>query len=76
MRRFKSHYARYQRSRDLISVGAYASGHDLALDQAIQMQPQLERFLQQGMRECQPYAGSVGQLAALFPPEIVPLTDQ
>ena len=29
VRRFKSLYARYQRSRDLISVGAYASGHDL-----------------------------------------------
>jgi flagellum-specific ATP synthase len=76
VRRFRSLYARYQRSRDLISVGAYSSGHDLALDQAIQMQPQLERFLQQGMRECQPYAGSVSQLTALFPPEILPLTDQ
>jgi flagellum-specific ATP synthase len=76
VRRFRSLYARYQRSRDLISVGAYASGHDLALDQAIQMQPQLARFLQQGMRECQAYAGSVSQLAALFPPEIQPLTQQ
>jgi flagellum-specific ATP synthase len=57
-------------------VGAYSSGHDLALDQAIQMHPQLEGFLQQGMRECQPYAGSVSQLAALFPPEILPLTKQ
>ncbi|MBI5911039.1 MAG: flagellar protein export ATPase FliI [Betaproteobacteria bacterium] len=76
VRRFKSLYARYQRSRDLISVGAYASGHDLALDQAIRMQPQFEHFLQQGMRERQPYADSVSQLAALFPPEIVPLTSQ
>lgn len=74
VRRFRALYARYQRSRDLISVGAYSSGHDAALDQAIQMQPQLERFLQQGMRERQPYAGSVNQLAALFPPENVPLT--
>jgi flagellum-specific ATP synthase len=75
VRRFRSLNARYQRSRDLISVGAYASGHDPALDQAIQMQPQLERFLQQGMRECQPYAGSVSQLAALFPAENLPLTE-
>jgi len=75
VRRFRSHYARYQRSRDLISVGAYASGHDAALDQAIQIHPQLERFLQQGMRESQPYAGSVSQLAALFPAEILPLTN-
>ena len=75
VRRFRSLYARYQRSRDLISVGAYSSGHDPALDQAIQMQPQLARFLQQGMRECQSYAGSVSQLSALFPPEIVPITN-
>ena len=64
---FKSIYARYQRSRDLISVGAYSSGHDPQLDLAIQMQPQLERFLQQGMQESQPYAASVAQLAGLFP---------
>jgi flagellum-specific ATP synthase len=76
VRRFKSLYARYQRSRDLISVGAYSSGNDPALDQAIQMHPQLERFLQQGMRECQPHAGSISQLAALFPAEIPPLTNQ
>ena len=75
VRRFRSLYARYQRSRDLISVGAYASGHDPALDQAIQMQPQLERFLQQGMRECQPYPASVSQLQALFFAENLPLTD-
>jgi len=76
VRRFRSLYTRYQRSRDLISVGAYSSGHDLALDQAIEMQPQLERFLQQGMRERQPYAASLSQLATLFPPEIMPITKQ
>jgi flagellum-specific ATP synthase len=73
VRRFKSLYARYQRSRDLISVGAYSSGHDPQLDLAIQMQPQLERFLQQGMRESQPYGGSISQLADLFPAEILPI---
>jgi len=76
VRRFKALYARYQRSRDLISVGAYSSGNDPALDLAIQMQPQLERFLQQGMRERQPYADSIRQLAALFPAETLPLTSQ
>jgi flagellum-specific ATP synthase len=76
VRRFKSLYARYQRSRDLISVGAYSSGNDPALDHAIQMQPQLEGFLQQGMRERQPYAGSISQLAALFPAANPPLTSQ
>ena len=73
VQRFKSHYARYQRSRDLISVGAYASGNDPALDQAIQMHPRLTAFLQQGMRERQVYASSINQLNALFPPEILPI---
>ena len=63
---FKSLYSRYQRSRDLISVGAYSSGHDPALDEAIRMQPHFELFLKQGIRECQPYDTSVSQLAALF----------
>jgi len=76
VRHFKALYARYQRSRDLISVGAYASGHDAALDEAIRMQPQLERFLQQGMRAREPYAGSVSQLRALFPTEPASMNKQ
>ncbi len=76
VQRFKAHYARYQRSRDLISVGAYASGNDPALDQAIQIHPRLDAFLQQGMRERQPYATSITQLNALLPAENVPLTAQ
>ena len=67
VRRFKSLNARYQRSRDLISVGAYSSGHDAALDEAIRMQPMLETFLQQGMRQRHPHDASLRELAALFP---------
>ena len=74
VRRFKSLNARYQRSRDLISVGAYASGNDPALDQAIQMHPKLERFLQQGMHERQTYTGCISQLTALFPANLQSLT--
>ena len=48
VRRFKQMLSRYQRNRDLISVGAYAAGHDLQLDQAIALYPKLEAFLQQG----------------------------
>ena len=70
VRHFKGIYARYQRSRDLISVGAYSSGHDPQLDLAIQMHPHLEKFLQQGMQESQPYAASVAQLAGLFPGKV------
>lgn len=48
---FKRLFSRYQRNRDLISVGAYSPGHDPQLDEAVQRYPQLEHFLQQGMQE-------------------------
>ncbi|MEI6721782.1 MAG: acyl-CoA dehydrogenase family protein, partial [Betaproteobacteria bacterium] len=35
VRRFRSLYSRYQRNRDLISVGAYAAGSDPRLDEAL-----------------------------------------
>ena len=50
-RRFKQLYARYQRNRDLIAVGAYARGSDPMTDQAIARYPDMEAFLQQGMFE-------------------------
>ncbi|SPE35017.1 flagellum-specific ATP synthase [Burkholderiales bacterium] len=50
-RRFKGLYSRYQRNRDLLSVGAYVAGADPALDAAIAAYPRMERFLQQSMTE-------------------------
>ncbi|WP_192036507.1 flagellar protein export ATPase FliI [Halomonas sp. YLGW01] len=50
-RRFKQLFSRYQRNRDLISVGAYSPGHDPQLDQAVQLYPRLEGFLQQQVGE-------------------------
>lgn len=49
--RFKQLYARYQQTRDLISVGAYVPGADKETDLAIERQPHFKRFLQQGLRE-------------------------
>ena len=66
LRRFKQHYSRYQRSRDLIAVGAYVRGADRELDEAVARQPQLARFLQQGMHERSDYAASRAALAALY----------
>ena len=48
---FKQILSRYQRNRDLISVGAYSPGHDPALDQAVQLYPILEQFLRQPTHE-------------------------
>ncbi len=65
-RRFKRLYARYERSRDLISVGAYAPGSDALLDQAVNMYPRLERFLMQGIDERDTYPSSIAALKTLF----------
>jgi flagellum-specific ATP synthase len=66
VRRFKQMLSRYQRNRDLISVGAYAAGHDLQLDQAIALYPKIEAFLQQGMSERADYIEAITQLEQLF----------
>ncbi|MBK7425037.1 MAG: flagellar protein export ATPase FliI [Propionivibrio sp.] len=66
IRHFKQLYSRYQRSRDLISVGAYAAGSDPLLDQAIKLYPAFEGFLQQASSVRADYAGSVEQLYSLF----------
>jgi flagellum-specific ATP synthase len=50
-RQFRAVYSRYQKSRDLVQVGAYVSGSDPALDAAIRMQPAMAKFLQQNMFE-------------------------
>jgi len=67
-RRFKRLYARYERSRDLISVGAYSPGADAQLDQAVSIYPRLESFLQQDMNERETYPASLAKLNALFQP--------
>lgn len=58
--------SRYQRNRDLISVGAYTPGHDAQLDQAIALYPKIEAFLQQTMHERADYAAATSQLHDLF----------
>lgn len=45
--KFKKLFSTYQRNRDLISVGAYSPGHDPVLDQAVNLYPRMEAFLQQ-----------------------------
>ena len=44
-RQLKALWSRYQRSRELITIGAYAPGSDPQTDLAIQLMPQIERFL-------------------------------
>src|SRR5471032_250489 len=65
-RALKQLYSRYQRSRDLISVGAYAAGSDPLLDKAIVLHERIEQFLQQQISERVSMDESLGQLTALF----------
>jgi flagellum-specific ATP synthase len=66
-RRLKQLTSRYQRNRDLISVGAYSPGSDPILDQAIALYPKIESFLQQDITERSGINESLSQLSALFP---------
>ena len=66
IRHFKQHYSRFQRSRDLISVGAYAAGSDPLLDQAIKLYPSFEHFLQQNLSERADFESSINGLFTLF----------
>ncbi|MES2562814.1 MAG: flagellar protein export ATPase FliI [Pseudomonadota bacterium] len=71
VRRFKLYYSRYQRNRDLISVGAYAAGADSILDRAIALQPRMESFLQQDIADKAQYAQSVVDMQAMLQGGIV-----
>lgn len=66
IRRFKVLFSRYQRSRDLIAVGAYAPGSDPVLDQSIALYPRMEAFLQQKLTEKSDRDSAVNELANLF----------
>ncbi len=68
VRRFKQLFSRYQRSRDLIAVGAYQAGSDPILDTAVALYPRLEGFLQQRIDEQERYPDTIANLAGLLPP--------
>lgn len=65
-RALKALYARYQRNRDLLAVGAYVPGADPQTDLAIRLYPQIAAFLQQDMREGCPLQPSWEQLYQLM----------
>ncbi|KAF0808653.1 flagellum-specific ATPase [Alcanivorax sp. S71-1-4] len=63
---FKQLFSRYQRNRDLISVGAYTPGHDPQLDQAVMLYPKVEAFLQQPIHEQADIAGAHAAMQSLL----------
>ncbi|WP_018983426.1 flagellar protein export ATPase FliI [Salinimonas chungwhensis] len=54
-RRIRQVYSTYKQNQDLIAIGAYARGSDPRIDLAIQAEPAINAFLQQGMKQTLPF---------------------
>jgi len=80
-RRLKRIYSIYEKSRDLISVGAYSRGSDPAIDEAIEMNAPINHFLQQSMEQKVTFEEGMGELRGLMTqtdhlPEVAPANRQ
>ncbi|GAC18748.1 flagellar protein export ATPase FliI [Paraglaciecola arctica] len=64
-RRIRQVYSNYQRNRDLISIGAYSKGTDPRIDLAINAEPAINAFLQQGMQQIIDFEHSIADMATL-----------
>ena len=62
----KQVYSMYRQNKDMITLGAYQKGSDQMLDQAINMMPRVNAFLQQGMRDVISYDDGLQGLAQLL----------
>ncbi len=61
-RRFRAVAARYEKGRDLVQIGAYVSGSDAGMDQAIALRAPMDTFLQQDMHESASLADSMASM--------------
>ncbi|HBC58749.1 MAG TPA: flagellar protein export ATPase FliI [Gammaproteobacteria bacterium] len=64
--RFRKLNSIYESNRDLISVGAYTSGSDPQIDEAIYFSPLLQEFLQQDRTQAMSLQQSTDALRQLF----------
>jgi len=65
-RRFRQNLSMYQQNRDLIAIGAYQKGSDPRVDAAIGLAPQMQKFLQQDLKERVDYHSSVDALQSMM----------
>ena len=65
-RRFREALATYQRSEDLINLGAYTAGANAALDRAIEVRPKLLEFLRQTPEERCTLEETLARMQQLF----------
>src|SRR6266849_2465129 len=64
-RKLREMLAEYQRSEDLINLGAYAAGSNARLDSAIRLRPKLMEFLRQEPEVATPVDQTLAQLLTL-----------
>jgi flagellum-specific ATP synthase len=64
-RRIRQVYSNYQRNRDLISIGAYTKGTDPRIDLAMNAEPAINAFLQQGMQQIIDFEHSTADMTTL-----------
>ena len=69
-RRFRQILSTYQQSRDLIAIGAYKSGSDPRIDQAVRLWPDMQRFMAQDLAERADFGSSTGSLHNLLAGEV------
>jgi flagellum-specific ATP synthase len=67
--RFRLLYSSYRQNRDLIAVGAYQTGSDPRIDEAVAYYPGLTEFLRQDRSEPVSLETSLEQLGMLLKPE-------
>jgi len=64
-RQLRGAAAVFGENEDMINIGAYSSGTNQKIDQAINIMPQLNEFLQQGMDEKADFQKSIAQIKEL-----------
>lgn len=58
----RKHLATYEKARDLVNIGAYVSGSDVDIDEALKVLPGLTAFLQQENKEVSPFEETLNKL--------------
>jgi len=56
----------YQDNEDLINIGAYEKGSSANIDKAINLKPEIDKFLQQGIREATPFQQTIQHLQTIM----------
>jgi flagellum-specific ATP synthase len=65
-RRFRQTLGIYQQNRDLINIGAYQKGSDARIDQAIELWPEMQKFLVQPIEQRVSHGDAVNALRQMF----------